>query len=116
MFRYEKQVYILLTSWPTFDRSPQVMGTVEESVVEVFSTDGCGAMTTGDWVAVVTKAWEGTNKQHLLIIYKYLQEALMICHLNKCIKRECSNVWFQLSSVNAEINYSILSDLKRKFR
>ncbi len=48
MFGCKKQVYVLLTSWPTFAISPQVMGTVEESVVEVFSTDGCGAMTTGD--------------------------------------------------------------------
>lgn len=48
MFRYMKQVYALLTSWPTLAMSPQVMGTVEERVVAVFSTDGCGAMTTGD--------------------------------------------------------------------
>lgn len=51
-------MYILLTSWPTFAVSPQVMGTEGESVVAVFSTVGCGAMTTGDWVTVVTEAWE----------------------------------------------------------
>lgn len=44
----EKQVYILLTSWPTVAMSPQVMGTEDESEVAVFITDGCGAMTTGD--------------------------------------------------------------------
>lgn len=48
MFGEEKQMYLLLTSWPTFAMSPQVIGTVEESVVAFFSTDGCGAMTTGD--------------------------------------------------------------------
>lgn len=48
-YRGGEQVYILLTSWPTFAMSPQVMGTEEERVVvAVFSTDGCGAMTTGD--------------------------------------------------------------------
>lgn len=58
MFGYEKQVYILLTSCPTFAMSPKVM---EESVVACFSTDGCGAMTIGDWLTVVTEAWEETN-------------------------------------------------------
>lgn len=37
--------------------SPQVMGTVEDSVEAVFKTDGWGAMTTGDWVSVVIEAW-----------------------------------------------------------
>lgn len=48
MFGHEKQMYVLLTSWPTFAMSPQVMGPEEERVVVLFSTDGCGAMTTGD--------------------------------------------------------------------
>lgn len=48
MFAYEKQVYILLTSCPTFAMSAQLMGTAVESVVEFLSTDGCGAMTIGD--------------------------------------------------------------------
>lgn len=43
-----EEVYTLFMSWPTFAMSPQVMGTVEDSVVALFSTDGCGAMTTGD--------------------------------------------------------------------
>lgn len=40
--------------------SPQVMGTVEESVVDMFNIEGSGAMGTGDWAAVVTEAWEGS--------------------------------------------------------
>lgn len=62
MYRCGMQVYILLTRLPTLDTSPQVMGPVVERVVVGFNTDGCGAMTTGDWVAVVTKAWKKTNK------------------------------------------------------
>lgn len=50
-----RQVYTLLTSWPTFAASPQAMGPVGDSVVEAFRTDGCGAMTTGDGVADETK-------------------------------------------------------------
>lgn len=54
----------LLTSWPTFAASPQAM--VGDSV-EVFRTDGCGAMTTGDGVADVTKAWK-RKQQRLKMI------------------------------------------------
>lgn len=57
----ETQVYVLLTRWPTLDVSPQTTGPLVVRVDAGFKTDGCGAMTTGDWVAVVTKGWKKTN-------------------------------------------------------
>lgn len=56
-------MYTLLTSWPTLAASPQAMGRVGDSVVEVFRTDGCGAMTTGEGVADETKDWKNVNSR-----------------------------------------------------
>lgn len=60
------QLHVLLTRWPTLDTSPQVMGPLVVMVAAGFNTEGCGAMTTGDWVAVVTKGWKKANQTHTL--------------------------------------------------
>lgn len=61
----EERLHVLLTRWPTLETSPQVMGPLAVMVAAGFNTEGCGAMTTGDWVAVVTKGWKEANQRSI---------------------------------------------------
>lgn len=62
----EEQLYVLQTRWPTLDTSPQEMGPLVVRVAAVFNTEGCVAMTTGDWLAVVTKGWKKAKQSDSL--------------------------------------------------